>query len=164
MLIRRNSVVWVDGKSQRQLDRLGLTVKDLLRHDDLIVRDFVAEHSKNQLSLADELAQLDALFASTAAKARAVDPTLEAAALAEGTRQHKIVAQFESRLRRIEKTKFEREMKLIEELRAKLFPGNSLQERKDNFLTVYLEAGEGMFEVLLEALDPLRAGLVVVAA
>jgi len=162
MLIRRNSVVWVDAKSQKQLDKLGLDVKDLLRHDDLIIRDFVEAHSKNALSLADELARLDALFQSISQKAIAVDPTLEAAALAEGTRQRKIVAQFESRLRRIEKTKFEREMATIRELRATLFPGNSLQERKDNFLNVYLEAGEDMFPTLIEVLDPLVPGLVVV--
>lgn len=161
MLIRRNSVVWVDAKSRKSLDKLGLTVKDILRHEDLIIRDFVERHSRNSLSLADELAQLDALFASAAAKAKAVDPTLEAAALAEGTRQHKIVAQFESRLRRIEKRKFDREMKLIRELRATLFPGDSLQERKDNFLNVYLESGDAMFGELIEALDPLKPGLVV---
>ena len=55
-------------------------------------------------------------------------------------------------------------MTLIRELRASLFPGNSLQERKDNFLNVYLETGEEIFPVLIEALDPLVQGLVVVKA
>lgn len=162
MLIRRNSVVWVDAKSDKSLHKIGLDFQQLFRHDDLIIRDFVARHTTNELSLAKEIGQLDALFSSMAAKAKAIDPTLEAAALAEGTRQRKIVAQFESRLRRIEKTKFEREMSLIRELRTALFPGNSLQERKDNFLNVYLEVGEKMFPTLIEALDPLVPGVVVV--
>lgn len=162
MLIRRNSVVWVDAKSGKKMDKLGFKLSDLLRHEDLIIRDYVDRTSGNELSLADELAQLEALFVSTAAKAKAIDPTLEAAALAEHTRQRKIVAQFESRLRRIEKTKFDTEMGLIRELRATLFPGNSLQERKDNFLNVYLEVGEEMFPTLIEALDPLTNGMVVV--
>ena len=164
MLIRRNSVVWVDAKSGKKLDKLGLTVKDLLRHDDLVIRDFVDQQSQNELSLADELGQLDALFQTMSAKAKTIDPTLEPAALAEGTRQRKIVEQFERRLRRVEKTKFEREMTMIRELRATLFPGNSLQERKDNFLNVYLEVGEEMFPTLIDALDPLTPGLVVVSA
>jgi bacillithiol biosynthesis cysteine-adding enzyme BshC len=164
MLIRRNSVVWVDAKSGKKLDKLGLGFNALFRHDDLIIRNFVAEHTNNELSLADELAQLDDLFKKLSVKAKAIDPTLEAAALAEGTRQRKIVEQFESRLRRIEKTKFKQEMTLIRELRASLFPGNSLQERKDNFLNVYLETGEEIFPVLIEALDPLVQGLVVVKA
>ena len=164
MLIRRNSVVWVDAKSSKKLNKLGLDFRQLFRHDDLIIRDFVATHTENELSLADELARLENLFRQLSVKARAIDPTLEAAALAEGTRQRKIVAQFESRLRRIEKKKFEREMTMIRELRATLFPGNSLQERKDNFLNVYLEAGEEMFAVLIDALDPLAPGMVVVSA
>lgn len=162
MLIRRNSVVWVDTKSSRKLDKLSLDFRQLFRHDDLIIRDFVAQHSKNELSLADELAQLESLFETLSAKAKAIDPTLEAAALAEGTRQRKIVEQFERRLRRIEKTKFDHEMTMIRELRAALFPKNSLQERKDNFLNVYLETGEEMFPALIEALDPLVPGMVVV--
>jgi len=162
MLIRRNSVVWADAKSGKKMNKLGFELSDLLRHEDLVIRDYVDRTSANELSLADELAQLKALFESTAAKAKAIDPTLEAAALAEHTRQHKIVAKFENRLRRIEKTKFDTEMGLIRELRATLFPGNSLQERKDNFLNVYLEVGEEMFPTLIAALDPLKQGMVIV--
>lgn len=164
MLIRRNSVVWVDSKSQKQLDKLQLDFRQLFRQDDLIIRDFVARESPNDLSLKAEWEQLNNLFSSMAAKAKAIDPTLEKAALAEGNRQTKIVAQFETRLRRIEKKKYHDAMDTIRELRAKLFPGNSLQERKDNFLNVYLEEGEAMFPALIEALDPLEAGMVIVQA
>ncbi|MFK8165184.1 MAG: bacillithiol biosynthesis cysteine-adding enzyme BshC [Lewinella sp.] len=162
MLIRRNSVVWVDAKSQKQLDKLQLDFQQLFRQDDLIIRDFVERESPNDLSLEAEWEQLNGIFASLAAKAKAIDPTLEKAALAEGTRQTKIVAQFESRLRRIEKQKYQDVMDTIRKLRAKLFPGNSLQERKDNFLNVYLEEGEAMFPTLIKALDPLEPGMVVV--
>ncbi len=164
MLIRRNSVIWVDPKSSKKLNNLGLDFRQLFRHDDLIIRDFVAQHTENELALTDELAQLNELFRTMSVKAKAIDPTLEAAALAEGTRQRKIIEQFESRLRRIEKKKFDREMSMIRELRATLFPGNSLQERKDNFLNVYLETGEEMFPALIEALDPLAPGMVVIGA
>jgi uncharacterized protein YllA (UPF0747 family) len=163
MLIRRNSVVWVDAKSDKKMAKIGLDFRELFRPDDLIIRDFVAQHSHNVLSLAEETSQLDDIFVNMAAKARAIDPTLEAAALAEGTRQRKVVEQFENRLRRIEKTKFDREMTTIRELRATLFPGNSLQERKDNFLNVYLEVGETMFLTLVEALDPLAGGMTIVS-
>ncbi|MEM6771468.1 MAG: bacillithiol biosynthesis BshC, partial [Bacteroidota bacterium] len=93
---------------------------------------------------------------------KAIDPTLEKAALADHTRQSKIVAQFESRLRRIEKTKFDLAVTTIREAKDKLFPKNGLQERSDNFLNIYLEEGQAMLDVLIEALDPLREGMVVV--
>jgi len=162
MLIRRNSVLWIDAKSQKKLNRIGLDYRELFREPDLIIRDYVARHSANELSLAPELQQLADLFNSMAIKAIAIDPTLEKAALAEHARQSKIVAQFETRLRRIEKIKFSDAMDIIREMKEKLFPKNGLQERTDNFLNVYLEEGETMFETLIEALDPLMEGMVVV--
>ncbi|MEM9525865.1 MAG: bacillithiol biosynthesis cysteine-adding enzyme BshC [Bacteroidota bacterium] len=162
MLIRRNSVLWIDAASQKKLDKFGLEYRELFRDSDLIIRDYVAQHSPNDLSLATEWEQLTSLFASLAEKAKAIDPTLEKAALAEGTRQTKIIQQFESRLRRIEKKKYADAMDTIRDLRAILFPGRSLQERKDNFLNIYLDMGEEMFSLLIDALDPLQEGMVIV--
>lgn len=162
MLIRRNSALWIDKKSGRKLEKLGVDLRELMIDPNVTIRNYVAKHTENELSLAPELESLADLFNTMALKARAIDPTLEAAALAEHTRQQKIVAQFESRLRRIEKTKFEGAMSDIKELSARFFPGGGLQERTDNFLSVYLEEGEEMFEVLIGALDPLEEGMVVV--
>jgi len=164
MLIRRNSVLWIDKDSQKKLAKYQLDYRELFREADLIIRDYVARESPNDLSLEAEWTQLQSLFASLSAKAKAIDPTLEKAALAEGTRQTKILQQFESRLRRIEKQKYADAMETIRELRDKLFPSRSLQERKDNFLNIYLELGEEMFPVLIAALDPLKSGMVVVEA
>lgn len=164
MLIRRNSVLWMDKKSQRRLEKIGLDYRELYRKPDLVIRDYVAKHTENELSLAPELTQLSDLFNSMASKAKAIDPTLEKAALAEHTRQEKIITQFESRLRRIEKTKFDEAVTTIREMKDYLFPKDGLQERTDNFLNIYLEEGEQMFTVLIDALDPLQDGMVVVRA
>lgn len=161
MLIRRNSVLWINRKQVRQLERIQLPYRALFRKADLIIRDYVAHHSHNDLSLNPELAQLASLFNSISLKAKAIDPTLEKAALAEHTRQQKIIEQFESRLRRIEKKAFTEAVSLIRELKEALFPGDGLQERKDNFLNVYLETGPALLDILIEALDPLRPGLIV---
>ncbi|MBC6993670.1 bacillithiol biosynthesis cysteine-adding enzyme BshC [Neolewinella lacunae] len=162
MLIRRNSVLWIDQKSQKKIAKLGLDYRQLFRATDLIIRDYVAEQSTNQLSLAPELAQLHDLYNSIAAKAKAVDPTLEGAALADATRQAKVIENFEGRLRRIEKQRFDQAIEQIRALREKLFPNNSLQERTDNFLNLYLEVGEPLFDTLIEALNPLQEGMVVI--
>lgn len=162
MLIRRNSVLWIDAKSQRRLQKIGLDYRELFRKPDLVIRDYVARHTQNELSLAPELAQLADLFNSMALKAKAIDPTLEKAALAEHRRQEKIVVQFESRLRRIEKTKFDEAVTTIREMKDKLFPNDGLQERTHNFLNIYLEEGEEMFSTLIDALDPLKDGMVVI--
>ncbi|THH41482.1 bacillithiol biosynthesis cysteine-adding enzyme BshC [Neolewinella litorea] len=162
MLIRRNSVLWIDKGNQKKLDKLALDYRELFRDADLIIRDYVAEQSENELSLAEELAQLEALFQSIARKAEEIDPTLAKAVMSEHARQAKAVENLEGRLRRTEKQRFETAMNQIRGLRDKLFPENGMQERYDSFLNFYLQEGDRFFDVLVENLDPLQEGLVVI--
>ncbi|MEM8584735.1 MAG: bacillithiol biosynthesis cysteine-adding enzyme BshC, partial [Bacteroidota bacterium] len=162
MLIRRNSVLWIDRGSQKKMDKLGLTVQDLTEDADLIIRRFVEEQSDNELSLAEELDQLQQLFNSIAEKAKQIDPTLAKAVKAEHARQAKTIENLEGRLRRTEKQRFDTAMNQIRGLRDKLFPNNGLQERYDNFLGIYLQEGEQMLDKLVEELDPLIPGLIVI--
>ncbi|WP_116124421.1 bacillithiol biosynthesis cysteine-adding enzyme BshC [Lewinella sp. IMCC34183] len=162
MLIRRNSVLWIDKGNQKKLEKLDLDYRKLFHESDLIIRDYVAEQSENELSLADELEQLEALFQGIAKKAEEIDPTLAKAVLGEHARQAKSVENLEGRLRRTEKQRFETSMNQIRGLRDKLFPDNGMQERYDSFLNFYLQEGDAFFEVLIEHLDPLQEGLVVI--
>ncbi|MEL6392200.1 MAG: bacillithiol biosynthesis cysteine-adding enzyme BshC [Bacteroidota bacterium] len=164
MLIRRNSVLWLDRGSQKKLAKLGLSVQDLTEEADLIIRRFVEEQSENELSLAEEQDQLQQLFDSIAQKAQQIDPTLSKAVKAEHARQAKTIENLEGRLRRTEKQRFDTAMNQIRGLKDKLFPNNGLQERYDNFLGIYLQEGENMLDLLVEELDPLEPGLIVIEA
>ena len=161
MLIRRNSVLWIDGGNQKKLAKLELDYRELFREADLIIRDYVAQQSDNELSLAGELAALEDLFSGIAEKAERIDPTLAKSVMGEHARQAKAVENLEGRLRRTEKQRFETAMNQIRGLRDKLFPDNGLQERHDSFLNLYLQEGGELFPTLIEALDPLTEGLVV---
>ncbi|MEL7160902.1 MAG: bacillithiol biosynthesis cysteine-adding enzyme BshC, partial [Bacteroidota bacterium] len=66
MLIRRNSVLWIDRDSQKKLAKYELDYRELFREADLIIRDYVARESVNDLDLSSEWQQLDHLFASLA--------------------------------------------------------------------------------------------------
>lgn len=162
MLVRRNSVLWIDKGNQKKLDKLDLDYRELFREADLIIRDYVAQQSDNELSLGEELQQLEALFTGIADKAKQIDPTLEKAVMGEHARQAKAVENLEGRLRRTEKQRFDTAMNQIRGLRDKLFPANGLQERYDNFLNIYLQEGPALFDTLIEELDPLTEGLVVI--
>ena len=63
---------------------------------------------------------------------------------------------------RAEKQKHENALNQIRKLKEKLFPGNGLQERYDNFLAFYVRYGRSFFDDLIEVLDPLADGFVVV--
>ena len=162
VLIRRNSLLWIDGGNQKKLGKLGLDYRELFRDADLIIRDYVADRSDNELSLAREMQQIGDIFDRIAAKAKDIDPTLEKAVLGEGTKQTKAIENLEGRLRRTEKQRFDVAMNQIRGLRDKLFPDGGLQERTDNFLNIYLQEGEALFETLIEQLNPLEEGMVVI--
>jgi bacillithiol biosynthesis cysteine-adding enzyme BshC len=162
MLIRRSSLLWLDSGTCKRMDKLGLEVTDIFQDTDTIIRTFVTDSTDSELSISEEKAHLKSLFDSIANKAKAVDPTLAKAILAEYTRQAKAVDNLEGRLLRAEKQKHETAINQIRKLKEKLFPNNGLQERYDNFLNFYPRYGDTFFEVLLANLDPLTEGFVVI--
>ena len=162
MLIRRNSVLWLDAGTLKRMQKLGLSVAELFEETHVLIKRYVTDQTENELSLQSEKGQLEALFQSIAHKARETDPTLEKSVLAEHARQLKAVENLEGRLMRAEKQKYEVAVKQIEGLKEKLFPNNGLQERYDNFLNFYVRYGRQFLDVLVEHLNPLEEGFVLV--
>ncbi|MEM1214968.1 MAG: bacillithiol biosynthesis cysteine-adding enzyme BshC, partial [Bacteroidota bacterium] len=162
VLVRRNSLLWLDSGSVKRMQKLDLSVSDLFQDADALVRQYVETTTDHELTIAEEKAQLETLFQSIANKARAIDPTLAKAIEAEYTRQAKSVDNLEGRLLRAEKQKHETALNQIRSLKDKLFPDNGLQERHDNFLNFYVRYGRDFLTQLIEVLDPLEEGFVVV--
>ena len=163
MLIRRNSALWVDKTSARKLEKLGLTVADLLDDEDTIIKKWLRNNADEELNLKQEKRELKELFDRVTERMRSVDPTLGKAAKAEAVSQLKALSQLEGRLIRAEKQKHETAVNQIRSVREKLFPGNGMQERYDNFLQFYLQYGRDYFSVLRESFDPLVGELVVIS-
>ena len=61
-----------------------------------------------------------------------------------------------------QKQKHDTAVNQIRNLKDKLFPGNGLQERVDNFLPFYLKHGKDFFALLKKDLDPLEKGFIVI--
>jgi bacillithiol biosynthesis cysteine-adding enzyme BshC len=163
MLVRRNSVLWIDKSSHKKMNKLELNIKDLMQDTDLIIREYVKEVTENELTIQEEKERIEKAFDDMAAKAKEVDPGLERAFLAEKTRQIKTVEQLESRLLRSEKQKHDTAINQIRGIKDKLFPNNGLQERYDNFLFFYLKHGSAALEYLIDHLDPMDRQFIVVA-
>lgn len=162
MLIRRNSLVWIDKGHAKRLSKLGIDEEQLFSKTEDLLKDFVRKNTENELSITSEKEQLKSLFESIAAKAKNIDPTLEKAIMADYARQAKSVANLEGRLMRAEKQKHDTALNQIRNLKEKLYPNNGLQERYDNFLPFYMRYGNRFFDVLLAELNPLEDGFVVI--
>jgi len=162
MLIRRNSLLWVDQTTLKKITKLGLNVDQLFENTETLSKNYIRQHTENDLSIQTEKDQLKALFESIANKAKNIDPTLEKAILADYARQAKSLENLEGRLMRAEKQKHDTALNQMRKLKEKLFPKNGLQERYDNFLPFYLKYGHDFFNTLLQVLNPLEEGFVVV--
>ncbi|MEM9992206.1 MAG: bacillithiol biosynthesis BshC, partial [Bacteroidota bacterium] len=75
--------------------------------------------------------------------------------LAEEQKQLNALSNLESKLLRAEKNRHNVAINQIRNLKEKLFPGNGLQERHDNFLPFYLKHGQTYFDTLKQHLHPL---------
>ena len=163
MLIRRNSVLFLDKGTQERLKKLDVQLLDLVENTDILVNKYVAQQSTTPLSMTAEKAALSAVLDAIKAKVLAVDASLEKVVLAEKTKQLQSIEALESRVLKAEKQKHETSLNQLKAVQQKLFPNGGLQERTDNILPIYLKHGEAFFDVLKENLNPLEAGFIVIS-
>ena len=161
MLIRRNSALWIDAASLKRLQKLDISTEEVWEDAETLIKTYLQRHADVAFELKDETAQLEPVFSAIADKAAAVDATLVKTVWAEHARLLKTLEQLETRLVRAEKQRHETALQQIRQLKEKLFPGQGLQERHDNFLPFYLKYGQGFFELLKANFDPLEKQFVV---
>ena len=162
MLIRRNSVMWIDKGTSKKMTKLNLTIDNVFDDSDSLIKLFIQDQTEGDLSFEQEKNQLRTMFDSMKEKASQIDPTLVKKFEGEYTRQLKSLEQMESRLVRAEKQKNEVSVNQIRALKEKLYPKNGLQERYDNFISFYLKYGDRFIETLMKHLNPLEKGFIVI--
>jgi bacillithiol synthase len=161
MLIRRNSAVIIDEASQKKMEKLDLTYEDLFQDSDFLAKNYVTKNASGELNILQEKTDLRAIFNRIENIAKEIDTTLTNAVAAEAVKQLAALDQLENRLVRAEKQKHEVALNQIKNLLQKFCPNNGLQERFDNFLPYYVKYGNELFEMLIENLNPLEQGFVV---
>src|SRR6187399_3787733 len=99
--------------------------------------------SENEVKLNGSLTELEQLYESFKKQASAVDITLEkhVEALKLRTVQH--LQELEKKMLRAEKRKFADQQRQINTIKEHLFPGDGLQERRDNLCYYYAKWGSG---------------------
>ena len=162
MLIRRNSAMLLNNGHLKTIHKLGFSVNDIFKDKDLLIFQFISDSADIEVKLDEQKNRIEEAYREIAAKSDAVDPTLSKAVLAEMTKQLKSIDNMESRIKRSLKSKQEVNVNKITKLKEKLFPGNGLQERYDNFLPHYLSMGESFFDVLIENLNPMERKFVCI--
>ena len=161
MLLRRNSVLWLDRDAQKKLGKFGFSATQFFEDTEHLVRQYIETNASGEVGLSQEIADLRLIFDRIAAKASAIDPTLEKAVRADEVKSVGGLEQWEGRLVRAEKQKHEVTLNQMRGLKEKLFPNHGLQERTDNILPYLLKYGDDFIQTLKEHLDPFDAGFVI---
>jgi len=143
------------------LQKLGIEVVQLFTETEILIKNYLKNNSDLILELKDEEERIEVLFEAIIQKAGQVDVSLQPMIKAELQRSLKSIKNIEGRLLKAEKQKETISVNQIQNLKEKLFPNKSLQERHDNFISLLLFYGEDLIEELLKHLHPLEKLFVV---
>ncbi|MDB9886572.1 bacillithiol biosynthesis BshC, partial [Flavobacteriaceae bacterium] len=84
------------------------------------------------------------------------DASFAGTVAAQKQKQFNGIDALEKRLLQAQKRKLVDQVGRLSELHETIFPGESLQERHNNFFQFYLEYGEEILPLISKSLDPLQ--------
>jgi len=125
---------------------------------------YAKKGAKIVLDLKKEEQEVVAIFEDIVNKAGTIDQSLQPFVKAELQKNIKSLKNIESRLIKAEKQKEEVAVNQIKNLKDKLFPNGSLQERHDNLTSLLLFYGEDVIDELLNHLHSLDKEFIVLEA
>jgi bacillithiol biosynthesis cysteine-adding enzyme BshC len=155
ILILRNSGLVIRKESAAKIKRMELTPADIFKPTDLLKTSWIKKHSDHNLSLQTEWSELTAIFARLKERATKIDPTLGPSTEAVQARLKKALDNLEKKLVKAEKNNYHTRLEQIEQIKTELFPGNSLQERNENFGLLYVKWGQDLIDELIRNFEPL---------
>jgi bacillithiol biosynthesis cysteine-adding enzyme BshC len=159
ILVLRNSAIIVSKKQFQKYTNLGFTIEDIFLQEAQLHKQYILSQVSSEISLEKEKKELEELFSKLLNKT--TDKSLQSTIKAEQQKQLNSLQKLEEKLLKSEKKDHETALLQISNLKAKLFPNNSLQERYDNFIPYYLKDWENFIEILKEELNPLATNFVI---
>lgn len=158
----RQSALVIDDASAKLRSQLGLSLKDIFKSEQELVKEYVSTHSTDEWQTRKEAEAVSNIFDQLQQKATTLDKTLEGAAKAALKKMKHQLDVLEQKMFRAEKRKLETEVARIAKLKRNIFPGGTLQERVDNFMEHYLEYGSTFFDMVKEGTNPFDPKFLVI--
>ncbi len=161
-ILLRQSIMVEDKIALRLQEQLGLNDAGLFAPINEIEKEIVARLAGIEWQTTNELAAMEQLLQQLQEKATAIDATLKLSAAAVLTRMKHQLQTLEQKMLRAEKKKLAVQMQRIATLKAMLFPGGGLTERRDNFSDYYLEYGEQFLDMVYEGTQPVSGKFLII--
>jgi len=155
ILILRNSGLVIRKEYASKIAKMELSGADIFKPNDLIKSDWVRKHSEHNLSLTEEWSELSAIFERLKQRSFKIDATLAPSTEAVQARLKKAIDNLEKKLIKAEKINYHTRLEQVDNIKADLFPKNSLQERNENFGLFYVKWGQFFIDELVRNFEPL---------
>lgn len=162
MLVRRNSVFWMDHIGSKNLNQIGLEPETVFEDVEQLINRYVLEEAEDEISLEDERGMINKVFDAIEQKALTLDQSINKTIRAEETKHIKSIDHLENKLLKAKKHQLNITVNKIRKTHEKLFPHGKPQERVDNFLMYYFRLGPDFLIELFNTLDPLERKVVVI--
>ncbi len=156
ILIPRNSAIITDDSVAEKIFRLNLSFKAMFKNATVLKKEYVRLHSAQRLNLEDEWRDMKGIFEKIKLRAHKIDPSLGPSTDAVKARLKRSFDSLEKKLLKAEQRNFSESQIQIDRLKNKLFPGDVLQERVENFAYYYLKYGDSFVDELVKNLEPLE--------
>ncbi|MGV3502288.1 MAG: bacillithiol biosynthesis cysteine-adding enzyme BshC [Adhaeribacter sp.] len=156
IVMLRDSALYINRASANRIHKLQLQPADVFQDLAALKRQVVDRLETESLSLEVQQQAITAAYDQIAALATRIDPTLTKAVAAEAQRTHNALAVLEKKLVKANDTKYEVYFNQLGNLKDKLFPQGTLQERVENFFSLQANNPD-LITQLLEGFDPLAA-------
>jgi bacillithiol biosynthesis cysteine-adding enzyme BshC len=162
ILLLRNSALWIDKGSVKKLRKNGVDdYTAVFTPIETLLKEVAQAASSVDLKLTDEETALKEFYAQLRKKAEEVDGSMVGYLKSEEQKALNNLGQIRGRLMKAEKRNNETAMNQLRSVKDKLFPGNGLQERYDNFATLYMSHGQAFIGLLKQHFDPFEFNFTV---
>lgn len=155
VLLLRNSALLIDKRSAENLYNLGFSLEDVFLPTEELKNLWVSKNSTAQLSLADESRAINSIFDQIKLNAYKIDKTLSVSTDTAKQKTSRLIENLEKKLFRAEKRKHEMALIQIENVKKRLFPNGTMQERTMNLAPMYVNYGEDFLSSCIENFEPL---------
>ncbi|WP_377469456.1 bacillithiol biosynthesis cysteine-adding enzyme BshC [Pontibacter silvestris] len=153
VLMLRNSALYINRGNANRMHKLGLQPEELFQDYQDLKKYMSSQLHEKDIDLEAQRQTVAKVFAEVEKLAENIDPTLVKTVGAEAQKAHNALQMLEKKISKARDSKHEQTFKQLENLKDKLFPNGSLQERYDNLLT-YKTNNPNFIAALVEAFDP----------
>jgi len=147
LLFLRNSVLWINEKTVAAMEKLSINIESAFLAKEELFKRLINEHETMKVlgKLTDELA---VVYEAIVGLGNSVSPTLKQSMEAHTAKAKRVEERMSTKFRAQLKGKEEIILNKIEQIKEQIAPNGILQERHDNFLSIYKLLGLEMFDIL----------------